>query len=926
MKTAFLLIASVFLYNYGHTQCPVVAISPSNPIICGSGNVTLTANPSGGTGSYVYLWNTGQTTQSIVVNTPGIYSVAVSDNSSCALATQSISVSSAPIPSPPVAGNSGPSCSLTPLNLSASNIPGATYDWTGPYLFTSTLQNPVINTIGISQAGDYSVTATVNGCTSLPAITTVVLIPAVITPPLAWYDKPACAGRALTLHAANYIGGSYTWSGPNGFVANTEDPVINNVAFQDSGTYNVVVAVNGCISQPGSVTVSITPTPNSPGAGNNGPLCAGATLNLNASTVTGASYNWTGPNSFASTNQNEVITNTMLTQGGLYSLTATVNGCTSNPATTDVVVNAPPPSPLTSNNGPLCVGQTLFLNAISFANSTYNWTGPNGFTSSIQSPAIPNVIIANAGTYNVTTTLNGCTSLPSTTTTIISPVVSAPLVTSNSPICSGSTLNLNTPSIAGVSYNWTGPNGFTSSLQNPVINNISVANGGLYNLTIIGCNSLNSAINVIVNPTPLAPTANNNGPVCIGQTVNLTAGTIAGATYKWTGPNGFTSINQNPVITNAPLTTSGMYNVMATLNACVSPAGSTTVIIGDSSVSNAGNNQTVCADVTSVNLNGSIAGGSTTGLWSTNGTGKFSPNNTSLNAIYFLSNSDKANGSVTFTLTSANNGACKASGSSLAVTILNAINVNAGQDLNICASDNNVNLNGQVTTSAGGTWSTTGTGTFTPSASILNNSYIPGAADKANKNVMLILTSTGNGSCKSISDTTILMISPGPVVNAGPDKFVLENETTTLEPVVAATNLLYLWTPNLYLNNSAIKNPVVTGINDQLYTLTVTDNLGCSNQDDVLVKVLKKPIIPNTFTPNNDGINDTWVITNLEGYANCRVQVFNRYGQLVFESKGYTKPWDGTLNGKSLPFGTFYYVIEPGSGRKPITGYVTIVK
>jgi gliding motility-associated-like protein len=59
------------------------------------------------------------------------------------------------------------------------------------------------------------------------------------------------------------------------------------------------------------------------------------------------------------------------------------------------------------------------------------------------------------------------------------------------------------------------------------------------------------------------------------------------------------------------------------------------------------------------------------------------------------------------------------------------------------------------------------------------------------------------------------------------------------------------------------------------------------------------------------------------------VQVFNRYGQIVFESRGYTKPWDGTLggnNGKTLPFGTYYYVIEPGNGRKPVTGYVTLLK
>jgi len=56
------------------------------------------------------------------------------------------------------------------------------------------------------------------------------------------------------------------------------------------------------------------------------------------------------------------------------------------------------------------------------------------------------------------------------------------------------------------------------------------------------------------------------------------------------------------------------------------------------------------------------------------------------------------------------------------------------------------------------------------------------------------------------------------------------------------------------------------------------------------------------------------------------MQIFNRYGQLVFESKGYTKPWDGTMNGKQLPFGTYYYVIEPGNGRQPVTGYVTLIK
>ena len=94
----------------------------------------------------------------------------------------------------------------------------------------------------------------------------------------------------------------------------------------------------------------------------------------------------------------------------------------------------------------------------------------------------------------------------------------------------------------------------------------------------------------------------------------------------------------------------------------------------------------------------------------------------------------------------------------------------------------------------------------------------------------------------------------------------------------------------------------------------------------MLVKLLKSPNIPNTFSPNNDGINDVWLIKYLETYPSSRVQVFTRTGASVFESRGYTKPWNGTRNGQPLPVDTYYYIIEPGNGGKPFTGYVTIVK
>ena len=175
--------------------------------------------------------------------------------------------------------------------------------------------------------------------------------------------------------------------------------------------------------------------------------------------------------------------------------------------------------------------------------------------------------------------------------------------------------------------------------------------------------------------------------------------------------------------------------------------------------------------------------------------------------------------------------------------------------------------------------------------------------------------------------TKSFVVHPYPVVNAGPDKVVLEGGEIRLAATASGNNLRFLWTPAQFLNAPATLNPlVVSPTTDMTYRLTVTGLGGCVSTDDVFVKLLKAPVIPNTFTPNEDGINDFWVIQYIESYPNARVQIFNRYGQQVFESRGYDQPWNGNYKGKPLPVGTYYYVIEPGSGRKPYTGYVTIIK
>jgi len=116
------------------------------------------------------------------------------------------------------------------------------------------------------------------------------------------------------------------------------------------------------------------------------------------------------------------------------------------------------------------------------------------------------------------------------------------------------------------------------------------------------------------------------------------------------------------------------------------------------------------------------------------------------------------------------------------------------------------------------------------------------------------------------------------------------------------------------------------------YSITVT---GGTSPDynittiDGILTVIEPPsaiVIPNTFTPNGDGVNDTWNIKYLDSYLNCFVNIFDRYGEKVFSSIGYGIPWDGTYKGSRLPVGTYYYVIDLKTGYKLLSGYIAIVR
>jgi len=341
---------------------------------------------------------------------------------------------------------------------------------------------------------------------------------------------------------------TYSWTGPNGFTSNLQNPSIPSVDANASGVYEIVAVISGCSSNTGTTTVVVNPIPAAPVAGSNSPICEGETINLTVVTIQGATYAWTGPNGFTSNLQNPSILNAQDVASGTYSVVATAAGCSSDPGTTLVLVNKIP-APIATSNSPICAGATLELTSTTFGNATYTWSGPNGFTSNLQNPSIPNADVNASGTYSVSVLSNGCASTTAGTVTVVVNATAPPVASNSGPICSGATLNLAATTIAGATYSWTGPNGFASTLQNPSIINATTAASGTYSVTanVSGCNSSSPATTTaVVNPIP-AITAGSNSPICAGSALNLTATTFAGASYSWTGPNGFTSNQQNPL-------------------------------------------------------------------------------------------------------------------------------------------------------------------------------------------------------------------------------------------------------------------------------------------------------------------------------------------------------------------------------------------
>jgi gliding motility-associated-like protein len=191
-------------------------------------------------------------------------------------------------------------------------------------------------------------------------------------------------------------------------------------------------------------------------------------------------------------------------------------------------------------------------------------------------------------------------------------------------------------------------------------------------------------------------------------------------------------------------------------------------------------------------------------------------------------------------------------------------------------------------------------------------------------NVKLVVTS-GAGCQDSVVKVTEVYALP--IVNAGNDTSISRGDEVQLNAYDPA-GISYSWSPVDGLSSSAIPNPIARPLDTTTYILTMTDVYGCQNTDDITIDVINdfKLLIHNVITPDGNGQNDVWYITNIDFYPEATVQLFNRWGEMMFETLAYQNDWNGVFGTDQLPDGTYYYIITFPDTDIHYKGAVTLLR
>lgn len=303
------------------------------------------------------------------------------------------------------------------------------------------------------------------------------------------------------------------------------------------------------------------------------------------------------------------------------------------------------------------------------------------------------------------------------------------------------------------------------------------------------------------------------------------------------------------------------------------------LMVDPAPIVNASADQSVCANNANVQLSGSVSGGASTGKWTSIGSGVFTPNDSTLNAVYVPSSADVTTGSVKLVLTSTNVTSCNNVSDTMVVTITPAPVVNAGPDtVYVCENNAIVNLSGSVSGgSSTGKWISSGNGVFSPDNLSLTATYTPSSGDIQNGSVRIILESTNNGGCYSVKDTLMVVFTSAPTVEAGANVLACTNEAAVqMNGVVSGPTSTGIWSggAGAYSPGSSDLNATYTPTASEIssgslvLTLTSTNNGSCNAVSDAVQLDFVAPPLAN-FSGNDVCFGETTVFTDfsLNGYG-----------------------------------------------------------
>ncbi len=815
----------------------------------------------------------------------------------------------------------------------------------------------------LTQTTTFYVEETDGSCVSeLVAVTVVVLeLPEPPTLPSRVIDCENVTDIDITISSLN-VGDSI-----KGFVLDSLNDTLNffsiyidniNLSFDVSdlpvGSYTAILWVdNGCQSEQAITYITIIAQPEAPTfVENPDTICAGSSTTLEAVLPVGyenATVTWYNSDSVAIQVGGNSFTTPNLTVTTAYYATVTDNfGCESEPGGVTVVVLENPADPEVDNDT-ICQGETATLEVIG-ATGTITW----------YSDAAGNNVIGTGDTYTTPqlyqdqtyyvqiTSTDGfnCTSNIVAVTVVVNETPDAPVLITNSPICEDQTLRLETTPVDGALYFWYVQGLATSVIVTDTaaleIPNATMSNAGIYGLEIIdgnGCLSPRTEDRVIIYPKPDAPILTSNSPQCEGNDVIMTVtNTLVGANYTWVDPSDALIADDDfqHVIEDVTVADAGTYSVVITSDkGCTSDTGEVEIVITA--------RPTVTADVTPnpVCENGDVVFTATPSSETVNYSWMGPGADTVLSTAASFPIDDVREGrdrgvymvQITDSLTG-----CTSEYASVYLFVNEfPDNVSATNDGPACEGES---ISLSATTIFNATYEWYKDGDLVGSDRVTTISNLDPNADAGEYDVIVTLLGDDGTPCATSSvdgaDTasTIVVVHPNPIANAGPDTTIEQGGQVQLMGSEENGNpgIIYAWTPTIELEGEIanIENPTTIELIDtgaHHFELTVTDANACSDVDSVTVTVIPQevPEFPDIYTPNGDGINDTWVIPFIENLSDYTLNIYARGGALLYTTTAYANDWDGTYEGDDLPDGPYWYVVRLADGTE-YKGAVSIVR